>query len=331
MASENNKKLLLMYVLNILKEYSDADCPLTQQEIINRIGLVYGMSVERKAIASNIENLISLGFDIIQVNRKGYYLGQREFEPSEIQFLVDAVFSSKVINRRQSVALAKKLYSFLSKNERKKFNYVYKTESVSKSSNKQIFYNIEIISDAIERKKKISFKYNDYDINKQLVPRQNGKRYLVNPYFMVNNQGRYYLVCNYDLYEQIGNYKVDLITEIKLEEHPVKPATKLKDYSKGLDIAKYINENIYMFGGKTISATIKLKSTNDISTVVDWFGENSKLSEKNNEIFAEIKANEDALIYWALQYGESVEVIAPQETREKIKEKIESIKNQYKD
>ena len=76
------------------------------------------MSVERKAIASNIENLISLGFDIIQVNRKGYYLGQES--SSQVKFNFGGCsFSSKVINRRQSVNLAKKLYSFLSKNERK--------------------------------------------------------------------------------------------------------------------------------------------------------------------------------------------------------------------
>ena len=50
-----------------------------------------------------------------------------------------------------------------------------------------------------------------------------------------------------------------------------------------------------MFGGKTISATIKLRSTNDISTVVDWFGENSKLSEKTMKYLLKLKQTKTLL------------------------------------
>lgn len=202
MASENNKKLIILYVLNVLKQYSDENHPLTHQDIITKIDSLYGMRVERKSVANNLESLSDLGFDIVKVHQKGCFLGQREFEPSEIQFLVDAVFSSKVISGKHSIDLSKKLYSFLSIYQRKKFNYIYKAENVSKSNNKQLFYNIEMISEAIENKKKISFTYNEYDINQNLVPRQSGKTYLVNPYFMVNSQGRYYLVCNYDFYNK---------------------------------------------------------------------------------------------------------------------------------
>ena len=44
MASDTNKKLIILYVLEILKKYSDSSHPLTQQEIIKKIESIYGMT-----------------------------------------------------------------------------------------------------------------------------------------------------------------------------------------------------------------------------------------------------------------------------------------------
>lgn len=84
-----------------------------------------------------------------------------------------------------------------------------------------------------------------------------------------------------------------------------------------------------MFGRKTVFAKMKMLNSYAINVVMDWFGVNARISKKDDEVFAEIETNEDALIYWALQYGESVELVSPLETREKIKEKIKNINNQY--
>lgn len=84
-----------------------------------------------------------------------------------------------------------------------------------------------------------------------------------------------------------------------------------------------------MFGDKTINATIKLTDDNSITYVMEWFGENAKIYKKNNTTYADIVSSEKALVYWCLQYGESVELLTPKETRNKIKEKIEIIYNKY--
>ena len=81
----------------------------------------------------NIEKLIDSGFDIIK-GTKGYYLGEREFEPSEISFLIDAVFSSKTISGKMSQNLAEKLSKFLSKYKQKNYKYIYKYEDVQFNS-----------------------------------------------------------------------------------------------------------------------------------------------------------------------------------------------------
>jgi len=46
-------------------------------------------------------------------------------------------------------------------------------------------------------------------------------------------------------------------------------------------------------------------------------------------VYAELKVNEQALIYWALQYGDEVEIVSPLTTREKLKKKLKEIMEKY--
>lgn len=50
---------------------------------------------------------------------------------------------------------------------------------------------------------------------------------------------------------------------------------------------------------------------------VGWFGVSAKIYKKNDIMYADIESNEQALIYWCLQYGESVELITQKSTRSK--------------
>ena len=328
MTLPNNKKMSNLCILEILKEHSDENHPLTQADIINKIYNQFGMELERKSISANIDSLIDFGFDIVKTTN-GCYLGQREFEQSEIAFLVDAVFSSKSINSKHSKELAEKISSFSSKYNRKKFNYIYKTDEIIRTDNKQLFYTIEILNQAIEEGKKVEFNYHRFYMDKETNEKKKQKRYVINPYFMINNQGRYYLVCNYDYFDEIANYKLELINDIKILDEPVKPITKLKNCEKGVDIAKYANENIYMFHNKAIDATLKIEDDYSAEYVVEWFGKKTRFYEKNGEKFADIISNEDALLYWCLQYGENIELVSPAETREKLQEKIKKIYKKY--
>ena len=80
---------------------------------------------------------------------------------------------------------------------------------------RQINRFIEMIDDAISEGKKVAFLYNTYGIDKQLHPRKDTK-YIVNPYQMVANEGKYYLICNYDKYDNLSNYRIDRMTEIEI-------------------------------------------------------------------------------------------------------------------
>ena len=325
MSYNGNKKLSILCILEILKDYSDENHLLSQTEIAKKLYSIYGIECERKSVGANIDNLIDFGFDIIKIPHKGCYLGEGVLEPSEVSFIVDALFSSKSISGKQAKELSIKLSNLLSKYQRKKYNYIFKADEVNRTNNKELFYNIEVLQEAIENNKKISFNY----IRPHYEKDKSQKVYIVNPYFLVNNQGRYYLICNFDYYNEIGNYKIDFIKNIKILDEERKPITSIKGFEKGIDISKYINEHIYVFGDKIVNATIKLVDDNSITYVMEWFGENAKIYKKNNTIYADIVSSEKALVYWCLQYGESVELMVPSETRNKIKEIVAKIQKKY--
>ncbi len=324
---QQGKKLSALCILNVLKEYSDENHPLKQLEIAKKIENTYGIALERKSVGYGIDSLIDFGFDIIKTS-KGCYLGEREFEPSEISFLVDAVFSSKALDSQHSRQLAQKLSGLLSVHQRRKYKYICKADQIVRTNQKQLFYTIDVLNEAIEKGKQVEFNYNRYYFEEN--EKKKNFRYKINPYFLINNQGKYYLVCNLDYYDDIANYKVELISNIKLLDSPVKPITRLKDCEKGVDMAEYANNNIYMFNNKPVKATLKIKEPYSAEYVMEWFGSAANFYKKDDQLFADIKANETALIFWCLQYGDTIELVSPDSTRAEIAKKVATLQKVYK-
>jgi len=326
MASE--KKSSLFHILKILQENTDEQHLMTYAMIADKIYSNCGIEIERKTIASSIDILIEHGYDIVKCGKNGLYLGVRDFEDGELLFLVDAIYSSKSMPTKYAKDLVGKLTKTFSKFKRKKFNHLEKIDDGNKTDNKQVFYTIEILNDAIENKKKVEFQYGAYNTNKEFKLKSDGKFYKINPYFMVNNRGKYYLVCNYDKYDDISNYKIECISNVKVLEEDVKPIESLCENGK-FSIKDYMKEHIYMVAGKTIDAKVKICNEEKVNDFVDWFGKEVDIHKENGELFASLKVNEDSLVYWALQYGGHVEIVEPVETREKIKTTLQNMLKKY--
>ncbi len=334
MTDSRNTKLYLFYVYNILKEYSDEQHPMKQEDIATKILNKYGIECERKSISANIKLLRDeLGYDIqTKSAREGVYLGQREYEESEALFLIDALFSSREISGKQAAKLAEKIYSDFSIHQRKKFNYIHKADEISRNDNKQFFWTVEELGRAIKARKKISFDYISYD--------DSGKKkkpMTVSPYFLVNSNGKYYLVCCVHRPRGLWNLRVEYIENIKVLDgengNPnelAAPIREVKDCERGFDIAKYANEKIYMFHGETITAEILLTKPKYLTYVYDWFGKSVRTRKTDDGLVAILKVNEQALIYWLLQYGEAAKLIYPQTTVEKVKKEVERLSDLYK-
>ena len=84
-----------------------------------------------------------------------------------------------------------------------------------------------------------------------------------------------------------------------------------------------------MTTGESVMAKLKLNNEDRINDVVDWFGSDISIQRIKDDLFVNLRVNEDALVYWAMQYGESVEVITPKSSREKIKTILNKMLKQY--
>lgn len=326
MALESNKKLLLLYILDVMKEYSDAEHQLTQSAIIEKVKKRFGMDAERKAIARNIDFLVDFGYDIVRGER-GYYLAEREFDSSEIIYLVDSVYSSKAIPSKAVTELVRKLAGFSSRYERKAYKHLFKPE-VEGGVNKQYFFNIDVLNNAIDKRHKVKFNYISYKFENGEV-KEIKRNHTVSPFFMVNNNAKYYLVCNKDGKSTLSNYKIENIVDIEeLEEDSVE-VLAFAEKSGRFDENAYIADHIYMFGGEIVHAKIKLKNDRAISAVYEWFGKNTQITKDGDDLVAFIKADEQSIAYWAVQYAELVTVLSPVGVVGKIKSLIEELKNSY--
>ena len=81
MAARSGQKLKLLYIVDILRKYSDEDHPISAAEICSKLAL-FNVTAERKSIYNDIEQLIFYGYDIIKTRtpKAGFFLGSREFE-----------------------------------------------------------------------------------------------------------------------------------------------------------------------------------------------------------------------------------------------------------
>ena len=83
------KKLIILYVLNILKSYSSGENPINQSTICNYLRDI-GLICDRKTVGRNIKFLQKIGYPIIKTS-KGYYMDNKIFSIKEINYIINAI------------------------------------------------------------------------------------------------------------------------------------------------------------------------------------------------------------------------------------------------
>lgn len=336
------KKTVIINILDILKKYTDMDHRLTQAEIVDLLKKEYLMDVDRKTVKRNLMNLCDMGLDIeytettkMVTNKKtgkveetsictDWYI-TRDFSDSELRLLIDSLLFSKNIPYKQCKDLIEKLKGLSNVYFDKKVKHICNLPD-NQPSNKEIFYTIEIIDEAISQNKKVSFIYNSYGTDKRLHPRRE-EPYIINPYQMVATNGKYYLICNYDKYDSIVNYRIDKITNIQILDEPRKP---LKELAGGeINLPKHMAEHIYMYAGDSIRAKFKAKNY-IIDQLIDWFGKDIDIKPiDEKECLVTVNVNKNAFLCWALQYGQHINILEPADVRTQLIKNIKEVLQKY--
>ena len=104
-------------------------------------------------------------------------------------------------------------------------NIVRFEKIIKRTKNEHLYAYLEAIGNAMKRKKKIAIRYHTF--------RSGFKEHIVSPYYLVISSGMYYLLCNKDGKEDIGHFRLDRITGIKILEDIQRPISKLQVYNVG--------------------------------------------------------------------------------------------------
>ncbi len=311
------EKAITICLLEVLREYSDENHILTMGEVVSKINARYGLNPDRRTIYGALETLIELGYDIslYKDNGKGYYLLDRQLEPSEAHLLSDAICTFPFISERQTARLMNKVQSLVSVHERRKIKNLTVMRSDQKTVNKVVFYNIEVLDEAIEKKVKVKFDYFDYGTDKQLHKRRE-KKYTVNPYGMVYSNEHYYLVCIMAKQSNLSMYRIDRIQNIEITDY------ELDEREPGFDPKEAVRNTVYAYTGE-IGTVEMLVDPKHLSDVIDKFGTNITIVENaDGRLKITLKASLMGMKYWALQYLEFVEIVRPDVLKTQIIEQI---------
>lgn len=331
MPRSGKQKLKLIYTLDILKKYSDEDNPLNAKDIAEHLSH-YGIEAERKSIYDDIANLEAYGCDIIKTAtpKKGWFIGDREFEVPEIYLLCDAVRSAKFISAKKTRELLQKLNSMLSVNQVSRREKSVFFTTADKCGNEEIYYSIDRISNAIENKKQISLTYSSRWFDSERNVALESRKMVINPYALTWQDDHYYLLGNYQKYDNLIHLRLDRISSVEILKTPARHFSEVSCYTDFFDTADYTKKLFGMHTGEL--AEIELCCNRRITEqVLDRFSEDIFIKNVTDSEFCfTIKAAlSQALVTWIINYGTDLKVLKPQLLIDMIKQRAEGVLKTY--
>lgn len=328
MAKSAGQKLKLLYIIKLLRENTDENHPVSTADIISYLE-ANGIHSERKSIYDDIAKLCDFGYDIIQVHSRlggGYYMASRDFELAELKLLVDAVQSSRFITTRKSRSLIKKLELLAGKYDAGKLQRQVYVAGRIKTENESIYYNIDSIHRAIQENRQISFQYLEWNLKKELVPREQFPR-KVSPWALIWREENYYLAAFDGSDGIIKHYRVDKMGQVKALKEP---REGMEQFEK-TDPAVYVNRTFGMFAGREETVTLQFPNRL-VGVVLDRFGRDVDIRPVTDRIFrmrARVAVS-GQFFGWLAGIGREAVVVSPVSVLEQYRNWLSDIINTMK-
>ncbi|MCL2663320.1 MAG: WYL domain-containing protein [Oscillospiraceae bacterium] len=333
----HTKKQFLVNILNILKKYSDADHRLSQSEIAKWMERDYNIVIGRKAVKSNLMELISLGYDIeyTEIERKSkdgedgivytdwYY--NHEFTEAELRFLIDYLLFTKLIPYSQRMELIDKLTDLSSIHFREKMRKI-KALPEDRVKDGGFFFNLELLDEAISNEKKVSFKVLTLNTKNNPQPPAFDEKKTVSPYELVAKGGKHYLFFSEEPKRLLGYCPIESITDLHILDEPALP-------KKDVEWLKYSHDPILgmiRFAGEGEAVTFRTDwSTYQKFSANLLYLDKDKvvIKRKDDEITITASVKEDLMLSWAMCYG--LEIISPESLKEKVRDEMKAMWSKY--
>lgn len=326
MAKGTRQKLKLILLAQLLLEQTDEEHPLSTGALIAALER-QGVAAERKSIYSDMEYLALSGMDVQlrrDGGRRGWFVGERQFQLPELKLLVDAVQSSRFLSQRKSRELIRKLERLTSVHQAQELQRQVYVSGRVKTMNESIYYHVDQIHTAVHNRQSITFRYFDYDFRRRKIYRHGGKLYQVQPYGLIWNSENYYLVALDEESGQIRHYRVDKMSGIALCGSP------RREEMGNFDLAAYGQKHFGMYHGPEI--TVTLRAENRMSSVIfDRFGQDViAIPDGEDHFTVQIPLVMSPQFFgWLFGLEERVQIAAPEEAAAAYRARLEAAMAQY--
>lgn len=265
-----------------------------------------------------------------------------DFSFDELDTIINALYFSKTVNEEERDRLIYKLAKLSSKRYQKKWFSENNDRPVIKNifqgivnnndaSRTELKKNIALIQSAIDEKVKIQFIMNVYNAERELVPSwtdKKGKAILrkVTPYHILVYNDRYYMLANYERYSNLSIWRIDLMSNVKLLEEAGRSKQEIKGMTNTWNGQEYMEQHLNMFYDDPVKVTLKVPNDH-YTMMVDWFGNSfvkwRAIDEKYDMVF--VACSEQAMINWAMQYSDVVEVLGPSDVQDAIEKRCRDV------
>ena len=310
MARDNYRKVKLIKLLELLRQNTDMQHPMTNSQVCAAMDEM-GIPCDRRIISQDVAALNELGYEIMVTmigHEKAYYVEDRNFSLPELKILIDAVHASSFITEKKSAELIEKIAALGGTHRAEVLKRNMVCFNTRKHSNEKILYTIDAIEEAILTQKKVIFLYFDLNENGERIYRRGGHHYVVEPIALVFNEDNYYMTCYSSRHDSTSNYRVDRMDGVKVIEEPCcEKAIALRD-----EVAAYTEQAFKMFGGQLEDVVLEFDRSL-IGVVYDKFGESIKMMPSGEEkIIATVKVRISPTFWgWLFQFGKQMRVISP--------------------
>lgn len=323
MARENFRKVKLLKLLEMLRQNTDEQHPISTSGLICSLAQM-DIPCDRRTLSRDIATLSNLGYEIMTTtvgHEKAYYVEDRNFSIPELKILIDAVHASNFISEKKSEELINKIASLAGTHRAEVLKRNMVCFNTRKHSNERVFYNVDVLEEAIISKRKVIFLYYDLNEKREKVYRKGGHHYVVEPIALVFNEDNYYLLVYSAKYDNTGTYRIDRMEAVELLEEPLsQKAINLRS-----TIADHTEQAFKMFAGPLEDVVLEFDQSL-LGVIYDRFGESTQMMKTSDSKYvASVKVQVSPVFWgWLFQFSTGMAILSPTKLVDEFKKQIAS-------
>lgn len=238
--------------------------------------------------------------------------------------------SARFLTDRTANSLVESIKQLASAPERALLDKPMSVEGRIRTQKESALGRVGVIQQALRERRKVSFRYFDYDLELRAVPRKDDdahdKTYVETPLKLVYSEGNYYLLAYNEKHKSIVTYRVDRMKSIKVLDEPATRNEAIATF----DAAAYANRAFSMYSGKTTTATLVVH-VSAMNAVVDRFGTDVAVYPRDDSTATVLAPVMDSPTFygWVAQFGDKVRIEKPSELVEGFTRHLTSVLAAY--